>query len=203
MKKSIVPSGRSFFSSFFDGQATDWNHLVKGFLLSDFCIPSSATADDWREVDSNFCSLSFFLPKFNPIEISLLCRLAPNKGKLFWKLKLFLTALFPWYIGTARGGANADACDVIAAKSSTLWTAEELLMMMLWERGLVVELQGVLMFRSISRLQLPWCSSRGCYRGAEVSERLYSSQWVSREVEKDWLCPSVSNVLTSTKSTVK
>jgi hypothetical protein len=123
MKKSMVPKGSSFLSSFFDGQDTDCIHLVIGFLLSDFCIPSREAVEDCNDVDSFFDLMSLFLPKFSPIDSFSLFLTFLICGKLNAPVEPSDLAHTPLYldtVGVVREGANAVACDVMAANRNAV-----------------------------------------------------------------------------------
>jgi hypothetical protein len=123
MKKSIVPRGSSFLSSFFDGQDTDCIHLVTGFLLSVFCIPSREAVVDCNDVDSCFDLLSLFLPKFNPMDsfsLFLTCLVCGKLNALVEPSDLEHTPLYLDTVGAVREGANAVACDVMAANRNAV-----------------------------------------------------------------------------------
>jgi hypothetical protein len=122
MKKSIVPRGSSFLSSFFDGQDTDCIHLAIGFLFSVFCIPSSEAVVDCNDVDSRF-DLSLFLPKFKPMDsfsLFLTCFACGKLNALVEPSDLAHTPLYLDTVGVVREGANAVACDVMAANRNAV-----------------------------------------------------------------------------------
>lgn len=131
MKKSIAPSGKSFFSSFFDGHETDWIHLVIGFLLSDF-VPSREAVEDCIAVDSDIPFLPLFRPKLKFMESCSLFLLGFDRGRLCKYLRLLVVVLILCCTETARDGLKAAACDAIAAIRKTVCIAEELLIVSLW-----------------------------------------------------------------------
>lgn len=118
MKNNIAPNGSNFFNSFLDGQATDSTQRVRGFLLVDFGISSSAAVDACKDVDSIF--FSPFLPIFQAIDNSLPCLLLIGSGVERTLEKLLELVLIPLNTGSARVGANAPACVAIAANTKAV-----------------------------------------------------------------------------------